>query len=137
MVWGKLCSVAFACVCASVFSDIAAAQSAKFSGTASFYNQRGRVANGGYYQAGALTCAHRSLPFGTRLIVTDRRTKRSVTVTVNDRGPFVGGRNLDLSLAAARALGMTNRGLINYVAEVTFQPRKSIKVGRKSRHREA
>jgi len=137
MVWGKLCGVAFVCVCASVFSDIAAAQPAKFSGTASFYNQKGRVAAGGFYRAAALTCAHRTLPFGTRLRITDRKSHRSVVVTVNDRGPFIRGRNLDLSLAAARALGMTGRGLINYVAQVEFQPRTSIRNGRKGKHRDA
>jgi 3D (Asp-Asp-Asp) domain-containing protein len=137
MVWGKLCGVTLLCVCASACSDNATAQTATFSGTASFYNQHGRVATGGYYKASALTCAHRTLPFGTRLRVTDRKTKRSVVVTVNDRGPFVRGRNLDLSMAAARALGMTGRGLINYVAQVEYKPRASIRTGRKGRHRDA
>ena len=53
-----------------------------------------------------MTAAHRSLPFGTRVRVSDRRTGRSVVVRINDRGPFVRGRIIDLSRGSARALGM-------------------------------
>lgn len=129
MVWGKLFCVAFACACVTVFSADASAQTKQFSGTASFYNQPGKVASGGNYHPYQYTCAHRTLPFGTKLRVTDRKTKRSVVVTVNDRGPFVGGRNLDLSLAAARALGMTARGLIDFVAHVQYTPRTPWRYG--------
>jgi rare lipoprotein A len=59
----------------------------------------------------AMTCAHPSAPFGTRLRVTDLETGRSVVVTVTDRGPFVRGRVVDLSLAAARALRIVDRGV--------------------------
>jgi rare lipoprotein A len=59
----------------------------------------------------ALTCAHPSAPFGTRLRVVDLESGRSVVVTVTDRGPFVRGRVVDLSLAAARRLGMVERGI--------------------------
>jgi rare lipoprotein A len=59
----------------------------------------------------AMTCAHPSAPFGTRLRVTDLETGRSVVVTVTDRGPFTQGRVVDLSLAAARALRMVDRGV--------------------------
>jgi rare lipoprotein A len=59
----------------------------------------------------ALTCAHPSAPFGSRLRVTDLDSGRSVVVTVTDRGPFVRGRVVDLSLAAARRLGMVERGV--------------------------
>jgi rare lipoprotein A len=59
----------------------------------------------------ALTCAHPTAPFGTRLRVTELETGRSVVVTVNDRGPFAKGRVVDLSLAAARRLGIVERGL--------------------------
>jgi rare lipoprotein A len=58
------------------------------------------------------------LPFGTRLSVTDPRSHRVVTVVVNDRGPFVKGRVLDLSYAAAQALKMTGHGVINVIAAV-------------------
>jgi rare lipoprotein A len=64
-----------------------------------------RTANGEYAHAGRLTAAHRSLPFGTLVRVTHKRTGRSVVVRINDRGPFVGGRIIDLTPAAARAIG--------------------------------
>jgi rare lipoprotein A len=89
-----------------------------FSGMASFYgNESGsRTASGQRFNQNALTCAHRSLPFGTKLRVT--HGDRSVVVTVNDRGPFVRGRVLDLSTAAARAVGITGAGVGRVVAEV-------------------
>jgi rare lipoprotein A len=89
-----------------------------FSGMASFYgNESGsRTASGQRFNQNAMTCAHRSLPFGTKLKVT--HGDRSVIVTVNDRGPFIGGRVLDLSTAAARAVGITSSGVGRVVAEV-------------------
>ena len=89
-----------------------------FSGMASYYgNESGsRTASGQRMNANAMTCAHRSLPFGTRLRVT--HGGRSVVVTVNDRGPFVRGRVLDLSTAAARAVGLTDAGVGRVTAEV-------------------
>ena len=65
-----------------------------------------------------MTAAHPTLPFGTRLRVTNLESRRSVIVRVNDRGPFVDGRIVDLSLAAARALGIAEDG----VARVKLQP---------------
>ncbi len=88
-------------------SDVAVAQSARqFTGIAAYYSTdySGRTACGDTYDPEKFTAAHRSLPFGTRLRVTDPRSKRSVVVVVNDRGPFTKGRVLDLSLAAAKAL---------------------------------
>ena len=89
-----------------------------FSGMASFYgNESGsKTASGQRFDQNALTCAHRSLPFGTKLRVT--HGGRSVIVTVNDRGPFVRGRVLDLSTAAARAVGITGAGVGRVTAEV-------------------
>lgn len=89
-----------------------------FSGMASFYgNEAGRhTASGQRFSAEGLTAAHRSLPFGTRVRVT--HAGRSVVVTINDRGPFVRGRVLDLSVGAARAVGLTGRGVGPVVAEV-------------------
>lgn len=91
-----------------------------FSGVAAYYdkNYHGRTAAGVPYDPRKFTAAHRTLPFGTRLKVTDRRTGRSVEVTVNDRGPFTRGRVLDLSLAAARQLHMLDRGLVRVTADV-------------------
>ena len=92
----------------------------KFSGAATFYdvNYVGRTACGKRYDPNKFTAAHRTLPFGTRLRVTDVHTRRSVVVTVNDRGPFIKGRVLDLSLAAAKTLRMQGRGVIRVTASV-------------------
>src|SRR3954454_15988101 len=89
-----------------------------FSGMASFYgNESGsKTASGARFNQNAMTCAHRSLPFGTRLRVT--HGGRSVVVTVNDRGPFIRGRVLDLSTGAARAVGLTGAGVGRVTAEV-------------------
>ena len=89
-----------------------------FSGMASFYgNESGsKTASGQRFNQNAMTCAHRSLPFGTKLRVTHRG--QSVVVTVNDRGPFVRGRVLDLSTGAARAIGLTGAGVGKVTAEV-------------------
>ena len=76
------------------------------SGVASVYSG-GRTANGEQVSAGGLTAAHRSLPFGTLVKVTNRHSQRSVVVRVNDRGPFVRGRVIDLTPAAARAIGFS------------------------------
>ena len=89
-----------------------------FAGMASYYgNESGsRTASGQRFNQSALTCAHRSLPFGTKLRVT--HGGQSVIVTVNDRGPFIRGRVLDLSTGAARAIGLTRAGVGRVVAEV-------------------
>jgi rare lipoprotein A (peptidoglycan hydrolase) len=89
-----------------------------FSGVASYYSEGQRVASGASFNPSGYTCAHRTLPFGTHLRVADPRTGRSVVVTVNDRGPFVHGRVLDLSLGAARALGMIGHGVMHIDASV-------------------
>ena len=60
----------------------------------------------------ALTAAHKTLPFGTRVEVTNNRNGRSVVVTINDRGPYVKGRVIDLSKAAAQQIGMTRSGVV-------------------------
>ncbi len=97
---------------------IAPSSGRSFSGMASYYgNESGsRTASGQRMNASAMTCAHRSLPFGTKLRVT--HGGRSVVVTVNDRGPFIHGRVLDLSTGAARAIGLTAAGVGRVTAEV-------------------
>jgi rare lipoprotein A len=83
-------------------------------GLASYYARRfqGRTtASGARYDMNGLTCAHPTAPFGTRLRVTDLESGRSVVVTVTDRGPFSDGRIVDVSLAAARRLGLVQRGV--------------------------
>ena len=82
-----------------------------FDGVASFYSEGAEVATGAHFDPNGLTAAHRWLPFGTRVRVSDPKTGRSIVVTINDRGPFVQGRVLDLSLGAARALGIADRGV--------------------------
>ena len=100
----------------SAWRDANATAGRSFSGVASFYgNESGsQTASGQRFDQNAMTCAHRSLPFGTKLRVSTGR--RSVVVTVNDRGPFIRGRVLDLSKGAARVLGMD--GIAHVTAEV-------------------
>jgi rare lipoprotein A len=83
----------------------AAIEGGLMSGIASVYSGGG-TANGEVAAAGGLTAAHRTLPFGTMVKVTNTGTGRSVVVRINDRGPFVRGRVIDLTPAGARALGM-------------------------------
>ncbi|WP_396133673.1 septal ring lytic transglycosylase RlpA family protein [Chamaesiphon sp. OTE_75_metabat_556] len=92
-------------------------------GQASFYgNEPGEggplTANGERYNPGGYTAAHKTLPFGTRVRVTSPNTGRSVVVRINDRGPFVGNRIIDLSVGAARAIGLTNTGVGTVQMEV-------------------
>jgi rare lipoprotein A len=79
-----------------------------------------RTASGEVYNMNSMTAAHRSLPFGTRLRVCNKRTSKCTTVRINDRGPFIAGRELDLSRAAARAIGLDSEG----VGRVTITPIK-------------
>src|SRR5262249_44587310 len=76
------------------------------------YWQGQRTGSGQRFDPQAMTAAHRTLPFGTRLTVTNPRTGKSVNVVVNDRGPFVSGVGLDLSLGAAQAIGMHGTGAV-------------------------
>jgi len=80
-------------------------------GVASFYWQPQRVASGGWFNPNAMTAAHRTLPFGTRVRVTHAASGRSVDVRINDRGPYIAGRIIDLSKAAAGVIGMTGQGI--------------------------
>jgi rare lipoprotein A len=97
----------------------AAASNRVFSGKASFYSYRtGKTASGSSFDRDLPTAAHRSLPFGTKVRVTDLATNKSVVVRITDRGPRVLGRVLDLSLSAARSLGITDRGVVQVRAEV-------------------
>ena len=91
------------------------------SGIASYYGRRfhGRpTANGERFDMHELTAAHRTLPFGSRVNVTNPRTGRSVVVRINDRGPFVRGRVLDLSRAAAEEIGIIRSGHGNVELEL-------------------
>jgi len=84
---------------------------AVLSGLASFYWEPQRLATGGWFNPNAMTAAHKTLPFGTKVRVTHLGNGKSVDVKINDRGPYIGGRIIDLSKAAAGVLGMQNQGV--------------------------
>jgi rare lipoprotein A len=88
------------------------------SGMASYYWQGQQVASGGRFNPNALTAAHKTLPFGTKVRVTHLGNGRSVTVTINDRGPFIRGRIIDLSRRAAGVIGMTGSGVARVAVDV-------------------
>jgi rare lipoprotein A len=87
-------------------------------GVASFYWEGTQTASGEKFDTHALTAAHPTLPFGTRLRVTNVSTGRSVTVRVNDRGPYIPGRIVDVSPTAADALGMVESGIAKVKLDV-------------------
>ncbi|HJR00833.1 MAG TPA: septal ring lytic transglycosylase RlpA family protein [Methylomirabilota bacterium] len=94
-------------------------------GVASWYgaaHQGRRTASGEVFDMHQLTAAHRTLPFGTRVLVTNRDTSQSAEVRINDRGPFVKGRILDVSYAAARLLGAVGPGTIPVRVRVLSVP---------------
>jgi len=88
------------------------------SGLASFYSEGSATASGEKFDGRQLTAAHRTLPFGTRLRVTNLNNGRSVTVRINDRGPFVRGRDVDVSYSAAQTLGITEQGVTKVKLEI-------------------
>jgi len=88
------------------------------NGVASFYTEGTKTANGEKFDTHELTAAHRTLPFGTRLRVTNVATGKTVTVRVNDRGPFIPGRVVDVSYAAAETLGMVDGGIAKVKLDV-------------------
>ena len=96
----RVCAVAF--ISAGVSHG--AAQAA--CGTASWYHEGAQTANGERYRPDGISAAHKTLPFGTRVLVRNQRTGRTVTVRINDRGPFIRGRIIDLSRGAKRVIGM-------------------------------
>jgi rare lipoprotein A len=108
-------SFVFAAVVSAAFTAPVAfdgaAHAESWTGKASYYSHGSRTASGARFNPGALTAAHRTLPFGSRLRVTNLANQRSVLVTVNDRGPFSGGRILDLSAGAANVIGMRQSGV--------------------------
>jgi rare lipoprotein A len=87
------------------------------SGMASYYWQGQMTASGARFNPNAMTAAHRNLPFGTKVRVTNKRNGKTVIVTINDRGPFIRGRIIDLSNAAAGIIGMRSAGVAPVVVE--------------------
>jgi rare lipoprotein A len=88
------------------------------NGVASFYTEGTQTASGEKFNTMEMTAAHPTLPFGTKLRVTDVASGKSVTVRVNDRGPYVPGRVVDVSYSAANALGMVGKGVANVKLDV-------------------
>ena len=86
------------------------------TGIASVYSGE-KTANGEYAHASLLTAAHRSLPFGTKVKVTNVNTGRSVVVRINDRGPFIKGRIIDLTPAGAKAIGSTGLVMVSLTVQ--------------------
>ena len=105
------------CLLAAIVFPLAVSHARAESGVASVYSTESgsRTATGARLNPGAMTAAHRSYPFGSRVRVTNRSNGRSVVVTINDRGPFVRGRIIDVTPAAAQALGF------NGLAPVTVE----------------
>ena len=107
----------FALVCGFALLMTQLAEAKTVTGMASYYKSGYRTANGERFKPNGLTAAHRSLPFGTMVRVTNIKTGKSVVVRINDRGPFSHGRVIDLSYGAAKAVGLVASG----VARVRFE----------------
>ncbi|WP_117193070.1 septal ring lytic transglycosylase RlpA family protein [Rhizobium terrae] len=109
----------FAAASIAAFATLGSAQANAASGCghASWYAMGTKTASGERMNASLMTAAHRSLPFGTKVLVTNKRNGKSVVVRINDRGPFIRGRVLDVSKAAAKDIGMVSSG----TAQVCYQ----------------
>ena len=106
----KISTVRVAAFAVASFAALAASPALAQCGSASWYALTSKTASGERMNPAAMTAAHRTLPFGTRVVVTNQRNGKSVTVRINDRGPFIRGRVLDLSKAAAHQLGFVSAG---------------------------
>ncbi|WP_395666141.1 septal ring lytic transglycosylase RlpA family protein [Methylocella sp.] len=96
-----------------VYADALAGITDEFAVTASYYSSGKVTANGEAFDPDGFTAASRTMPFGTRLALRNPATGRTVVVRVNDRGPFIKGRDLDLARGAAEALGMIEAGVVS------------------------
>ncbi|KJG20700.1 hypothetical protein UB37_13290 [Photobacterium iliopiscarium] len=102
-------------------TSTATSKSKVIDGKASYYAnmfQGRKTANGQIFDQGKLTAAHRTLPFGTKVKVTNINNHKSVIVTINDRGPFIRGRIIDLSSSAFKAIGNPRTGILNVTMEI-------------------
>ena len=91
---------------------------APYNAMASYYYHGHTTANGERFNPDGLTAAHKTLPFGTKVKVTNLSNQKQVVVRINDRGPFIRGREIDLSRGAARKIGMINSGVTRVQLEV-------------------
>jgi rare lipoprotein A len=112
-----LVALALVVACSTAFAD-----GFTQKGTASFYSRRQRIAAGGWYNPNALTAAHRTLPLGTKVLVYRPSNGKSVEVVINDRGPYTGGRIIDLSRAAASAIDLGQKAGITKVQIRVVKP---------------
>ncbi len=113
------CALGFSALPVQASDKVAALQT--ITGSASWYGGKfhGRTtANGERYDMNKLTAAHKTLPFGTKVKVTNPRNGKSVVVRINDRGPFVGKRVIDLSRRAAQDVGILNQGVASVQLEI-------------------
>ena len=104
---GRAVAITFAAGAVLVASNIAASAQC---GRASWYALHSRTASGERMNPSDMTAAHRSLPFGTKVKITNKRNGKAIIVRINDRGPFIKGRVIDVSKAAARQLGFIGAG---------------------------
>lgn len=123
---------ACACVLLAGLLASAPAQAHEECGKASWYELRGRTASGAMADPEAYTAAHRTLPFGTKVIVENLANGRKVTLTIVDRGPFVRGRVIDVSRRAARELGFKSRGVTRVRVTLASAAAAAEKTGAKS-----
>ena len=107
MRWAAVAAFAMLVGASSVNQADAAAQ----TGKASYYKHGARTASGERFDPHGYTAAHRTLPFGTKVLVTNVKTGKSVIVRINDRGPFIKSRIIDVSYGAAKVLGITATGV--------------------------
>lgn len=99
------------CAFATPVFMVSAEQAQAQVGMASYYKTGRKTANGEKFNPNGFTAAHRSLKFGTKVRVTNLRNGRSVIVRINDRGPFIRGRIIDLAYGAAKAVGLHDSGV--------------------------
>ncbi len=111
-------SAAFVFALGATLTTTAEAKSGAACGGASWYALGSRTASGERMNAAHLTAAHRSLKFGTKVQVTNRKNGKSVVVRINDRGPFIRGRVMDLSKGAASQIGMIRSGTASICYQV-------------------
>jgi rare lipoprotein A len=104
-------------VCTALMCATGSAHAQTWTGKASYYSYRGRTASGQHFNPQAMTAAHRTAPFGSRLKVTNLRNNRTAVVTIVDRGPFIRGRVIDVSRQAADVLGFRAAGVASVRVE--------------------
>lgn len=119
---GVAFGIAFGALCAGAVLQSGEAQAANQCGKASWYKMGHTTASGERMNADALAAAHRTLPFGTKVKVENLANGRSVVVRINDRGPFTGGRIIDVTQGAAEQLGMIRAGVARVKVTVLDGP---------------